>query len=244
MSTTTATSTLTEEQIANNNAAAEALQASYHKYAPQGDQLQLLLDTYAKFKKLPTNHVQCTYSGIQVTMFGTNLEGRIEKYSKPEDGDITIMENRLKALKRLLTTFIGKEGKKLAQVNHPDALLDQPKSNSGFGHSRVPKTADEIALMIASLQEQQRQLQNVATAKAPVSAEVKQEQPVIEPTSAPVESVVEQVAQTETAPEIQAEVPAETAPESVEAPAMSDEALEAEMATAEQNTGRGNKRRH
>ena len=133
---------------------------NHHKFAPNADQLALMVDHYTKTCKLPTNYVQCTKSGRQITMFGTNLEGRIAKFG---------------SLTALLTTFICKDqikADKLMGIIH----ADQPKSNSGFG-VKAPVTKESLAAKIQALQAQLAVI-DAAPAPAPVIAPI--ETPAIE----------------------------------------------------------------
>jgi len=60
------------------------------------EQIDEYVTAYETSNKLPVNKIPCTISGVEVTMFGSNLHKRVAKYG---------------GIRQLLETFVSRAGK-------------------------------------------------------------------------------------------------------------------------------------
>ena len=131
---------------------------SLRKFVPSEERIKEIVEFFNKNNKVPTGHVTCTVSGRDITLFGPNMERRLQTYG---------------SLENILRKIIHKDV--IRELKAKGIVLDLPSSRSGF--QRKPKTAADVQAQIEALQKLQGELK--AKEAAPV-AEVK-----ADPTPAP-----------------------------------------------------------
>lgn len=101
------------------------------------EQIDEYVTAYETTNKLPVNKVPCTVTGVEVTMFGSNLHKRVAKYG---------------GIRQLLTGFISRAGK--------------PKPAKAPKAPKVPKAKAEKAPKKVSKKAKAEKLLEVGVPKA------------------------------------------------------------------------------